>query len=372
MKEYHLERLNDQGRALGIIIAMPFLFGVLATVWLWNHDSHSLYGKLGLALAVLSLLGIIICYFNMYKSYILRMDNDMLVIRNKKSTKEKKYNISDIALIQYNTSTHPIDAFISKKNRHESILIFSNIGKGIFVCTNTNNAEFNEFFNDIRNRINAKEKFIYAKQIKMTQVYRYLYINPLHENTKVIKKKTRESGFYFGIKIILLTVIPFMIIINLIPINLNPSAVKTFRYEGISFKREYYWKFETEEITKGKTYYIGGNNYSMNKNEEYNNFIDITISKEIQGESPQEYIANYFKDIESTKYESEIEEIKIGKFGDYDCFLAHYSYRMEGIKYYAVIYAFNTNDKSISIVKSGRSAGLRHDFTLIEKTFKVK
>jgi|GEM_PF-3961546 len=366
MKEYHLERLNDQVRALGIILAMPFFFGGLATLYLWNHDSHSLYGKWGLALAVLSLLGIIVCYFNMYKSYILKMDNNTLVISNKKGTKEKKYNISDIALIQYNKSGNAVDVFISKTPTNETILIFSNTGKGIFVCANGNNPDFYQFFSDIRNRINAKEKLIYRKQIRMTQMYRSLYINPLCENTRVVKRKTRESGFYFGLKILLVIVIPFMIIINLW--NVFPHIPKNFKYEGISFKHERSWEIKTDEITKGKTYYIGGE-----EDKDRPNIIVITISKDTYEESPQEYIENYLKDIENTQPESEIKTIETGKFGDYDCILANYSYQVEGIKYYAVIYAFNTNDKSISIVKqSGRSAGLRLDFKLIEETFKVK
>ena len=259
MKEYHLERLNDQVRALGIILAMPFFFGVLAAVWLWSHDSHSLYGKWGLALAVLSLLGIIVCRFNIYKSYILKMDNNTLIISNKKGTKEKKYNICDIALIQYNESINSIDAFISKNPLKKDILIFSNTGKGLFVCTNAHNqTEFDKFFIDITDRINAKEKLIYDKQIRLTKMYRSLYINPLYENSRVVKKKTRESRFYFPIIVFMSILIPFIIVINLIPINLNPSAPKTFRYKEVSFQREYYWEFETDEITKGKTYYIGG------------------------------------------------------------------------------------------------------------------
>jgi hypothetical protein len=46
---------------------------------------------------------------------------------------------------------------------------------------------------------------------------------------------------------------------------------------------------------------------------------------------------------------------------------------VEGIDFYAIIYAFNTNDKSVSIVKqSSRGDRLRYDFELIEETFEVK
>ena len=360
MKEYHFERLNNNVRALGIILAMPFFLGGLAAAHLWNHDS--LYGKWGLALAVLSLLGIIVCYFNIYKNYILKIDDNTLVISNRNRTKEKKYNINDIALIQYNKSVNAVDVFISKTPVNETILIFSNTGKGIFVCANGNNPEFNQFFSDIRNRINAKEKLIYGKQIKMTQMYRSLYINPLYENSRVVKKKTRESGFYFGLKILLLIIIPFMIIINLW--SIFPYLPKTFKYEGISFQHERNWETKTDK----KSYY-----YISCEDKSSPNVIIITFNKNTYEESSQEYIENYLKDIENTKPESEIKTIKTGKFGDYDCILANYSYRAEETNYYAVIYAFNTNGRSISIVKqSGRKAGLERDFMLIEKSFKVK
>ena len=277
MKEYHLERLNDQVRALGIILVMPFFLGGLATLYLWNHDSHSLYGKWGLALAVLSLLGIIVCYFNMYKKYILKMDNNMLVISNKKGTKEKKYNISDIALIQYNKSINAIDVFISKTPTNETILIFSNKGKGIFVCANGNNPDFYQFFSDIRNRINAKEKSIYSKQIKMTQIYRSLYINPLYENSSVVKKKTRQSGFYYGLIFLLSIFIPLIIIFNLWIVF--PDIPKNFKYEGISFKHERSWETKTD---KESYYYISCEDKS------YPNVIIITLNKDSYEASPQE------------------------------------------------------------------------------------
>ena len=375
MKEYHLKRLNDQLRALAIILAMLLLFGVLAIHTAWTDP---FWGKAGLILVVLSLLSMIISYFNIYKSYILKTDDDTLIIRNKKGTKEKKYNINDIALIQYNKSTDVVSILINYiKNLfhkgaenpwHENILIFSNTGKGIFVCTNGNNPEFNQFFSDIRNRISAKEKLIYGKKTIRTMgvMYRYLYINPLYENSSVVKKKTRQSGFYYGLIFLLSIFIPLIIAVNLWIIF--PYLPKNFKYEGISFQHERSWEIKTDEITKGKTYYIGGE-----EDKDRPNIIVITISKDIYEESPQGHIENYLKDIENTQPESEIKTIEIGKFGDYDCILANYSYQVEGIKYYAVIYAFNANDKSISIVKqSGRSAGLRHDFKLIEETFKVK
>jgi len=368
MKEYHLKRLNDQLRALSIVLVMPLLFGVLAIYVAWDHPSF--WGKAGLILVVISLLCMIISYFNIFKSHILKIDDNALTISNKKGTKEKKYNINDIALIQYNKSANLIDSFFSKNQYNENILIFSKTGKGIFVCTNGNNPEFNQFFSDIRNRINAKEKLIYGKKLIQTMgvTYRYLYINPLYENSKVVKKKTRESGFYFGLKILLLIVIPFMIIINLWSIFSTPAhqkPPKNFEYKDISFQHEYYWKTKKSEITKGKTYYIGC------KHNEY--IIAITVSKDINEETPQEYIEYYLEDIEETELECEIGEIETGKFGDYDCVLAHYSYHVEGIEFFAAIYAFNTNDKSISIVKQNRRAErLRYDFELIEETFKVK
>jgi hypothetical protein len=376
MKEYHLKRLNDQLRALAIILVMPLLFGVLAIRAAWTDP---FWGKAGLILAVLSLLGMIISYFNIYKNYILKIGNDTLTISNKKGTKEKKYNINDIALIQYNKSTDAVSILINyiKNLLHkgvespwgETILIFSNTGQGIFVCSNGDNpTEFSRFFSDIRNRINAKEKFIYGKELTKTMgvAYRYLYINPLYENSRVVKKKTRQSGFYYGLIFLLSIFIPLIIAVNLWIIF--PYLPKSFKYEGISFQHERNWKIKTDEITKGKIYYIGGE-----EDKDRPNIIVITISKDTCEESPQEYIENYLKDIERTKPESEIKTIETGKFGDYDCVLAKYSYRVEERNYYAVIYAFNTNNKSISIIKqSGRSAGLRLDFKLIEETFKVK
>ena len=371
MKEYHLKRLNDQLRALAIILAMLLLFGVLAIHTAWTDP---FWGKAGLILVVLSLLSMIISYFNIHKSYILKIDDDTLIIRNKKGTKEKKYNINDIALIQYNKSTDVVSILINYiKNLfhkgvenpwHENILIFSNTGKGIFVCTNGNNPEFNQFFSDIRNRINAKEKLIYGKEhIKNMGVsYRYLYINTLYENSSVVKKKTRQSGFYYGLIFLLSIFIPLIIAVNLW--SVFPHLPKNFKYKGISFQHERNWEIKTDE----KSYY-----YISCEDKTYPNIIIITFNKDTDEESPQEYIENYLKDIENTQPESEIKTIETGKFGDYDCVLANYSYLVEEIKYYAVIYAFNANDKSISIVKqSGRSAGLRLDFKLIEETFKVK
>ena len=371
MKEFHLKRLNANLRALAIILVMPLLFGVLAMHFAWTDP---FFGKTGLILVVLSLLGMITSYFNIYKHYTLKIEDNTLTIRNKKGVKEKKYSLNDIALIQYNESINSIDAFISKNPLQENLLIFSKTGKGIFVCSNSHNqTEFDKFLIEITDRINAKEKIIYSKQIRLTKVYRSLYINPLYENSRIVKKKTRQSGFYFPIIGYLSILIPLIIALNLwsiygtIPSFLNPSSPKNFKYEGISFQREYYWEFETDEITKGKTYYIGGDSKTQSS------FIAITFSKDIYEETPQEYIEYYLDDIKEAEPESEIGEIKTGKFGDYGCVLAHYSYPVEGISYHAVIYAFNTNSKSISIVKqSSRSAGLRHDFKLIEETFKVK
>ena len=389
MKEYHLKRLNDQLRALAIILAMPLLFGILTIRTAW---SDPFWGKAGLILVILSLLGMIVSWFNMSKSYILVIDGDTLIVRHKKSTKEKKYNINDVALIQYNKSTdfaYQLINYIKNlfckgvENPYvETILIFSSTGKGIFVCSNIDNStEFNQFFSDICYRINAKEKLIYGKETIRTMgvMSRYLYINPLYENSSVVKKKTRQSGFYFPIIVYFSVLIPFIIAFNLLSIYgpssfLNPSSPKNFKYEGISFQREYYWKFKTNEITKGKTYYIDGNNYSSSsKNEEYSSSITITISIDTNEESPQEYIENYLEDIKNAEPDSKIEEIKTGKFGNYDCVLANYSYHVDGVDFYAAIYAFSTNDNSISIVKqSGRKLGLLHDFMSIEKTFKVK
>jgi len=361
MKEYHLNRLNENVRAFSIILIMPLFLGVIAVANAWNNP---FWKTTGLILVIFSLLGIIISYFNIYKSYIIKIDNNTVTISNKKGTKEKKYNINDIALIQHNESINNIEAYTSKKPIRENILIFSKTGKGIFVCSNSHNqTEFDKFFIDITNRINAKEKLIYDKQIRLTRMYRSLYINPLYEGSKLVKKKTRQSGFWYPIIFFISAIIIFITIFQLWCIfstPFNPTR-HIFKYEDISFQHEYYWQIKTDVITKGKTYYIDCSN-----NQE---IIAITVSKEIY----EDIFLWALENIEYTEPKSEIKAIKTGKFGNYDCVFANYSYCVDGKTFYAAIYAFNANNKSISIVKqSDRFAGLRHDFKLIEETFQVK
>ena len=366
MKEYHLERINANIRALSIILIMPLLFGILVVVHLW--DDYPFYGKLGLALVVVSLLGMIISYLNIRKSDVLKIDNDTLIITNKKGTKERRVNIKDIALIQYDKSINAIEVFITKNPILETIILFSNTGKAIFVGSNhAGSIEFNRFFADIRSRINAKEKFVFAKRIKMTKVYRSLFINPLHEDSSSTKKKKRQAGFWYPMIIFMSGIIIFITAFQLLGIygiSFNPSAPRNFSYKDVSFQREYYWDIKTDE----KEYY-----YIDCESKAHASTIAIAVIKGTDGESPQEYVEYYLEDMEEAEPECKIGKIETGKFGIYDCVKANYSYDVEGITFYATICAFNANDKSISIVmQSDRDTGLWHDFKLIEETFKVK
>ena len=200
MKEYKLSRINETMRGISIVLIMPFVFGILATVHLWNN--YPLYGKLGLAFVVLSLLAMIICYRRTYEKFIIRTSVDTLTISNAKCKNEKKIDIQDIAFIQYTKSVNAVEVFLRKQPYNEDIAIISKTGKTFFFCSNNYNfTEFHNFFNDIRNLINAKERLIYAKQTRMkmamTKIYKYFYINPLHENTSLLKKKTKQAGFYY-------------------------------------------------------------------------------------------------------------------------------------------------------------------------------
>ena len=215
MKEYHLERLNEALRNIPIILIMPLFWGGLAVAYVWNHPM----GKWGLVVIILSLLGIIICYFNNNKAYILRIDAENLYIRKKKGGKERKTEINDIALIQYNKSSDLISDLAYRKPCREIIIIFSKIGKAVFICTNdADYVEFRKFFSDICGRINAEEVFVYAKQIRGTKMYRSLFVNPEYKNSRIVKKKTRQSAFYYPLIILIAIAVTFMLVFNLLSI----------------------------------------------------------------------------------------------------------------------------------------------------------
>ena len=211
MKEYQLNRINETMRGISIVLILPLFFGGITIVHAWNYP---FWGNFGLMLTIFSILVMAFCYYRTYEKFTVKINADTLIIINKKSKNERRVNTEDIAFIKYDKSA----ALVVSTNQpyKEEIAIISKAGKTVFFCSNNYNfTEFHNFFNDIRNLINGKERFIYAKRIKMTKLYRYLYINPLYENTSLVNRKTRQAGFYYWMILLVLLTAILMIALNL-------------------------------------------------------------------------------------------------------------------------------------------------------------
>ena len=186
MKEYHLNKNQKNWQNLYIVFMISSIMWIIIT----EIAQDSLFGTLMYALAVFSILGVIFCYIKSKENVMLtiKINEDTLIIENEIG-KEKKINIKDIAFIQYDK----LVSIPEKVSDFEAIIVVTEKGKAMPVCSNKNKPiDFVEFLNCICDIISAKEKPIDEQWLTKNQrIFRSLFVNPVYENSELVKKKIK-------------------------------------------------------------------------------------------------------------------------------------------------------------------------------------
>jgi hypothetical protein len=165
-------------------------------------------------------LGVLYLYRRYGIRYLLQFDEQQLTITNLLLKTSKTIQYADIALIIH-------DWAIEQRPKGEKIsvrylIVFSKTGKVVFTCNfNHQETAFFDFFRNMRDKINAVEQKIYAAKIYSfipTIRYRFFYINPLHRNSAVVRRKSRQGKLLYPIWVFLLVIAIFVALLQIIVI----------------------------------------------------------------------------------------------------------------------------------------------------------
>jgi len=145
----------------------------------------------------------------------------------------------------------------------------------------------------------------------------------------------------------------------------SKSEDNKLSYEGISFTYPSYWKAETEKLGEGSFYIECSEKFSSNT---------IFLVSFVTWERDSEELINNFIETLEEDFDVTREPFTAGKFGEYDCISVEYKMSKPGEKAYGIVYAFNTSEKSVLVIKqSKREYDLKHKkYKLMEDSFSVE
>ncbi len=142
-----------------------------------------------------------------------------------------------------------------------------------------------------------------------------------------------------------------------------------FSYQGISFEYPDDWKVEKEELQQDLAYQINCEKKGSNSSE----IISITwLNMEME---PREMIQNTIEGMKEvpTHKNSNIKPIFTTVFKGYDAVKADFDLVLFGEKYYGRVISFNSNDKTILILKQTDNLDkLDSEFKIVENSLEIK
>ena len=144
----------------------------------------------------------------------------------------------------------------------------------------------------------------------------------------------------------------------------SKSPDNELSFEGISFRYPSYWDAKTKESGEGRFY--------IECEEKFGNGTMFLVSFTTWEIDPEKTASDYVKALEN-KFSVTKERHLASKFGKYDCSAIKYKMSLPGAKVYGEVYAFNTNGKTVLVVKqSKRDYDLKHEkYKLIENSFNI-
>ena len=145
----------------------------------------------------------------------------------------------------------------------------------------------------------------------------------------------------------------------------SKSEDNKLSYEGISLLYPSYWKAETEKLGEGSFYIDCSEKFSSNT---------IFLVSFVTWERDSEEIINNFIETLEEDFDVTREPFTTNKFGKYDCISVSYKMSRPGERAYGIVYAFNSSEKSMLVVKqSKREYDLKHKkYKLMEDSFNIE